>query len=86
MTAWFQRDLTFPNPQFNCVQMCIHFSTGFGADYYPVDGGFKLDRIRANAKLYTSESEIRTVLLKRLLKQARKVEQEIHAALAEARG
>lgn len=82
MTEWFKRNLTFPNPAANCVQVYIQFSSGFGAAYYPVEGGYRLDRYRANAKLYTSESEIRFVLLKQLLKQARKVEREISDALA----
>lgn len=73
---WIER----PNPDYNHWQTSIVIGR-YGAIYYPVEGGFKLDLYRKNAKLYTSESEIRGVILRQLLSQIRKTEMQILSAL-----
>jgi hypothetical protein len=78
---WQTKWQEHPNPTCNCFITSISFGSRLGTSYYPVEGGFKVDRHRKNAKLYASESEIRGVLLRQLLAQTRKDERLIRGAL-----
>lgn len=82
MAEWETIDAEYPNPAANCRQTSIRVHPDLrGAMYYHVEGGFVIDRYRSNAKLYTTESEVRGVLLRKMLVTARKCEREILSAI-----
>lgn len=79
---WQTKLMEYPNTVYNCLRTSISFGSAT-ASYYHVEGGFKMDQHYKRAKLYTTESEIRLELLRRLLADARKTERQVKAAIAE---
>ncbi len=76
---WETRLVEYPRPEYNCLLTSISFGS-LSASYWHVDGGFKVDRNHKRSRLYTSETEIRQLLLQRLLAEARKAARQIKAA------
>jgi len=79
---WQTKLMEYPNAEYNCLRTSISFGS-LGASYYHVEGGFRVHQHYKSAKLYTSESDIRLALLKKLLAEVRKNARQIKEAIEE---
>jgi hypothetical protein len=81
MAEWTTHEFKYPSGEI-AVNTSISFGKAIAGSYWHVNGGFKLDRYRKNAKTYADEVVIRAVLLTKIRREVARIAKEIERVVS----